>query len=208
MRDDVFHAVQGLRINDAVIDGGQSLLGKWAYDSVASGSSVRGGGPKMDAYQVGQVVHQAAQNLDLVRALLEKIDHTIGSKNTPDGRDLASIQQALQNVVNAQERSLNILSGTYETASLYQLLGKSDPAANAVTSANATAGPELGDPILPTTPGVTPAPTIGLSGKGSLFSSTPIGQIASGLNVSRHLTGDAEDKVLGAVQSGVDRCRE
>jgi hypothetical protein len=209
MRDDVFHVVQGLLINDSVIDGGQLLLGKWAHDSVAAGSSVRGGGPKMDAYQIGQITHQAAQNLDLVRALLEKVDHAIAGKNTPDGRDLASIQQALQKVVDAQERSLNILSGTYETASLYQLLARNDPTASAVNpSTSAPAGPELGDPILPTTPGVTPPPTIGLSGKGSLFSSTPIGQIASGLDVSRHLTGDAESTVLGVVQSGVDRCRE
>lgn len=49
-RDNVFKAVQGLRVNDLVIDQGRSILSKWAYDSVTEENTAYGEWPKLVAF--------------------------------------------------------------------------------------------------------------------------------------------------------------
>lgn len=201
-RENVFHALQGLRINDLVIDQGQGVLAKWAYDSV-----VRGGGVKMDQYQLGQIVGQAAHNLQRVYGLLNDQDRFPTRPQTSGDAELIAMKARLEAVADAQERSLNLLSGTYETAALYALLSLGDNTAGVLGTASVGDKTlELGDPVF-TSPGFSPPPTAAAQAHTSLFGSTPIGRISTAVTISERITGNVEDRVTDAVTPGVNRCR-
>jgi hypothetical protein len=207
-RENVFHAVQGLRVNDLVIDQGQSVLGKWAYDSVVDKGRGGGASRKMDQYQLGQVVGQAAHNLQRVYALLNDADRFPSTPQTNADRDLATMKAALEAVADSQERSLNILSGTYETAALNALLSLGDPTTGALRTGGSVDKPvELGDPVF-TSPGSIPPPTTASSVRGSLFSGTPVGQIRTAVVITQKITGSVEDHVDAAIVPGVQRCSD
>jgi hypothetical protein len=216
-RDNVFKAVQGLRVNDLVIDQGRSILSKWAYDSatesntaygeVAETSSIRGPRVKMDQYQMGQIVSQTAHNLTRVYALLNDPDRFPKNPQTSADRDLIAMKETLQAVADAQERSLNIFSGTYETAALYSLLSLGDQTASALRPAGVgDKDLDLGKPILPA-PGISPLPVAASQAHGSLFANTSVGRISTAVGINQRLTDNAEDHVTDAVMPGVDRCR-
>jgi hypothetical protein len=63
-RTNIFEVLQGLRINDTVIDQGRMVLAKWAYDSVVDQPHLDSGGAslRLDQVQLGNVVTQAAHN--------------------------------------------------------------------------------------------------------------------------------------------------
>lgn len=205
-RENVFRAVQGLRINDSVIDQGQSILAKWAYDSVVDKGKINGGSRKMDHYQLGLVVGQAAHNLQLVYALLDDPSRFPAGPQDDSGRDLATIKATLQAVADSQERSLNILSGTYETQSLNALLSLGNAAAGTIQQASISNKElELGDPVF-TTPGYIPPPTSSSSAHASLFGSTPVGKIRQGVVIAQEITGSVENRVAGAIAPGIARC--
>ncbi len=155
-RENVFLAVQGLRINDVVIDQGRSVLAKWAYDSVADSGRF---GRKMDQFQLGQVVNQAARNLERVHALLNDPDRFPTTPQNDADRDLLAAKTTLQAVADSQERSLNMLSGTYETAALDALLSLGNGAAEALkTGSTPEKSLDLGDPVL-RSPSYIPPPS-------------------------------------------------
>jgi hypothetical protein len=91
-----------------------------------------GASRKMDQYQLGQVVNQAARNLERVHALLNDPDLFPTTRQNDANRDLLAVKAALQAVADSQERSLNMLSGTYETAALDALLSLGNGAAEAL----------------------------------------------------------------------------
>jgi hypothetical protein len=214
-RENVFFAVQGLRINDLVIDQGRAVLAKWAYDSVVDAGRFGGASRKMDQYQLGQVVNQAARNLERVHALLNDSDRFPATPQNDADRDLLAVKATLQTVADSQERSLNILSGTYETTALYALLSLGNGAAEALkTSSTPEKSPELGDPVF-STPSYIPPPSASnshgslptaASAHGSLFASTPIGKVQTAVVITQRMTGSAEDRVGAAVTPGVERC--
>lgn len=209
-RDSVFRAVAGLRVNDGVIDQGQSLLAKMAYDSVVDPPGRQGGGGlsvRMDEYRLGQVVGAAAHNLQRVHGLLDDAERVADHRRSDADRDLEAMKSALESVADGQERSLNLLSGLYETAALNDLLSRGDGTAGALGQLGLNGKPlELGDPIL-SSPGSLSLP-VGGTERGSLFASTPVGHMAAAVTVSQQLTGSAERQVLSSVLPGINRCRD
>jgi hypothetical protein len=216
-RENVFHAVQGLRINDLVIDQGRSVLAKWAYDSIADSGRFGGASRKMDQYQLGQVVNQAARNLERVHALLNDPDRFPTTPQNDADRDLQAVKATLQAVADSQERSLNILSGTYETAALDALLSLGNGAAEALkTGSTPEKSLDLGDPIFSSASYIPPPSSSDAHGSlpsassahGSLFASTPVGKIQTAVVITQRMTGDAEDRVGAAVTPGLERCSD
>jgi hypothetical protein len=204
-RDNVFHAVQGLRGNDGVIDQAQLVMAKWAYDIVAES----GNGPsvKMDQYQLGLVVQQVAHNLQRVRELLNDPQRFPQPPQNDGDRDLLKIQATLQSVADSQERTLNILSGMYETSALNALLSLGNNTGGALQQGSiADKNIALGDPIF-TSPGYSPPPTFSVSKHASLFASTPVGRIHTAVIISQRLTASAENQVMPAITPGITRCR-
>jgi hypothetical protein len=204
-RDNVFHAVEGLRGNDAVIDQAQLVMAKWTYDTVAES----GGGPsiKMDQYQLGLVVQQVAHNLQLVQNLLNAPDRFPVTPQSDADRDLLKIRATLQTVADSQERTLNILSGMYETSALNALLSLGNNTAGALQQGSIPdKNLQLGDPIL-TSPGFSPPPVFSNGKHVSLFASTPVGRIHTAVIISQRLTATAENQVAPAIMPGVARCR-
>lgn len=216
----VFHAVEGLRVNDRVIDQGRLLLAKTAYDSVVDSSGLdpvpgvpsivqdsSGPSVQMDQYQLGQVMSEIAHNLQRVYGLLNDPKRFTENPQSDADRDLASMKSALLAVADAQERSLNLISGQYETAALNDLFSRGDNTAGVLGEVSAgDKNLKFGDQIL-TSPGSSPPPAGGSQAGGSLFAGTPVGHIATAVAISQRLTGSTEDRVLTAVLPGVDRCR-
>lgn len=207
-RENVFHAVEGLRVNDRVIEQSRSLLAKTAYDGVVDQTGMPGpvagvppqdvGAPsvRMDQYQLGQVMGEIAHNLQRVYGLLNDPKRFAEPPQNDADRELATMKSALLTIADAQERSLSLISGQYETAALNDMFSRGDNTANL----------KLGDPIL-TSPGSPPLPAGGALPHGSLFAGTPVGGVAALVDISQRLTGDTEDQVLSAVLPGMDRCR-
>lgn len=137
--DNILHTIEGLQINDNMIDQGRVLLAKMAVDSV-EGTQVapptckgcpRGGGSadhglQMDNVLLGQVVQLVAKNLAKVDTLLNDPKRFPAAPASDDQKMLASAKSSLQAVADSQRVALNILSGTMETTALQMLLAKGD----------------------------------------------------------------------------------
>ncbi len=220
-RTNIFQAVQGLKINDGVIDQGRMVLAKWAYDSVVDQPHLGSGGAslQLDQVQLGNVMAQAAYNLQKVYDLLNDPKLFPKDPRTGEDRDLATMNARLQEVAAAQERSLNMLSGTYESAALDDLLSRGPNRPPGMNNSIVKAG--AGDPMSSSTggridlgaptfkaPGVLYPPNFGSRSGTSLFAGTPVGRVATAIAINQRVTGQVEDRVAPAVMPGVDHCRD
>ena len=207
LRENVFQAVQGLRINDAVIEQGEVVLAKWARDSVVDQPhrGIGGASIQLDQVRLGYVVTQAARNLQKVHGLLNDPNAFKKDSRTQEDRDLATMNARLQDVATAQERSLNLLSGLYETAALNQLLSKG-PTLPPGVSGSTDESIELGDPIFKL-PGFIYPPNFSSQAGASLFAGTPAGRFVTAVAINQHITGDIETNVADAVMPDINRCR-
>jgi hypothetical protein len=205
-RDNILNAVNGIRYNDRVIDESKSTLAKWAYDSAMEDPRVDGAGLEMDHYQLGQLVFQVAHNLQHIRALLDDTDRIPPDPHTDADRDLAEMRASLEFIADAQGRWLDLLSGTYETAALNDVLARGNDAANAVQQGNVPEKKlELGDPVF-TSPGYSPPPIAASQPDASLVGATAAGRMATVIGNDKRDIGSIQDLVAGAVMPGVKRC--
>ena len=153
LRHNLFPAVDGLRINDALISRGQAILIRTAEDAAAYAASASptdtsagdpfaleaganagsvsptGGGSagsEMDGFQLGLVYNSLAKNLDKVEAFLNDPHSFAVSPTSDDERALALAKSRLEAVVARQRASLNILSATAETNAANDLKSRRD----------------------------------------------------------------------------------
>ena len=153
LRHNLFPAVEGLRINDALIGQGQAMLVKTANDAAAyaasaSQSDTTGGDPfaleaganqgsasatggasaasEMDTYRLGILAHNLAKNIEKIEAFLADPHAFTGTPKSDDERALALAESRLEAVVAQQRASLNILSGTAETNAANDLKSRRD----------------------------------------------------------------------------------
>lgn len=115
-RENIFGATKGLMLDDGLFDQGVRLMGDPAHDA-------------MDQYRLGLTVYKIAQNLTRVYALLSDPVRFPKTGNKDEDNDLALMRARLVAVADAQERSLNVLSGTYESNELNDLLQRKNPLA-------------------------------------------------------------------------------
>ncbi len=206
-RDNILTAVDGLRFNDRVIDESKSTLAKLAYDSVLENRKVDGAGIEMDHYQLGQLAFQVAHNLEHIYALLNDANRTPSDPPTDADRELSEMRASLEFIADAQARWLNLISGTYETAALDDLLSQgNDVAASVQPGSVSTRKLDLGDPTF-TSPGYTPPPVAASQPDASLVGATQAGRIATVIGNDKRDTGSVQDLVAGAVMPGIARCR-
>lgn len=217
-RENVFRAVQGLMINDAVIAKGGELLAAMGRDPYAHG---------MAQYRLGQIVYETASNLTKVYQLLDDADRFRKGSTADEDRDLLLMKARLQAVADAQERSLNVLSGTYETGMLTDLMFKSnelnaslaggnpdvaaDKTPNDDTKTEKTVAsdapllrsgvPQPGQPSGPAAQS-TPSPA-----QWSLSQNEPAAQTGNEFATDLWLTGQVEKLVAPAVLPSVNRCK-
>lgn len=205
-RDNILSAVNGLRYNDRVIDEGKSTLARWAYDSVMVDPRIDGAGLQMDHYQLGELVYQLSHNLQHIYALLNDTNRIPSEPRSDADRDLAEMRASLEFIADAQARWLDLLSGTYETAALNDMLSRGNDAANAVQPSSAPDKKlELGDPVFQS-PGYSAPPSSASQSDASLIGATQAGRMATVISNDKRDTGNIQDLVTGAVMPGVKRC--
>jgi hypothetical protein len=148
----ILPALDGLRINDALIGHGQAVLVSTANDAAvdaanaaptdssvdpfqqlagenegsASATGGGGAGSEMDGYQLGTLAQGLAKNLGQIEVLLDDPHVFSITPKSDDERALALAQSRLEAVVARQRASLNILSGTAETNDANDLKSRRD----------------------------------------------------------------------------------
>lgn len=125
LRENVFHAIAGLRANDTVIARGRALLSRMARDQSLDPfeNGIGGASVAMDQYQLGEIVGNAGQNISHVEQLLAGVWQVPGIARKSDKAALVAIEH-LEAVAQAQQESLNVLSGIYETGALESLISR------------------------------------------------------------------------------------
>lgn len=154
LHHNVLPAAEGLRLNDAMINHGHTILVRTAQDAAAyaagasrtdamspgdpfaqeaganaaSASATGGGssGSEIDAFQLGILAGNLAKNLDTVEALLNDPHLFPSIPTSDDERALVLAKSRLEAVVSAQRASLNVLSAIAETNAANDLKSRRD----------------------------------------------------------------------------------
>ena len=153
LRNNLFPAVEGLRVNDELVGRGQKLLVRTASDAAAyaanasrtnsgggdpfqqlsgadagSESAIGGGSnaSEMDAYQLGILEGNLAKSLGRVDELLQDPHVFPSAPKSDDERALVLAKSSIEAVIAQQRASLNILSGTEETNAVNDLKSRRD----------------------------------------------------------------------------------
>jgi hypothetical protein len=218
LRDNLFHSIEGLRVNDQEIEQGRLMLGKMAYDSLTTGAVRRTSGTnashafEMDHYQLGQVAHSIAQNLEKVYALLDDPNRFPESPPSEDLRMLADAKKRLQDVADRQRVALNIINGTYETSALQMLLAAGDNTQGALGQVSV---PDKTYDLENSTMGISSAQSNSTSTgtaafspvQMSLFANNAYGRLALGTLDQQRVTQTSESAVLQTILPIVNACR-
>jgi len=131
LRQNLFPAVSGLRINDDLMDQGQKLMLAASGDarSNATSASTTGGagaGLEMDYFHLSSLSAAVAKNLIKVESLLNDPRVFPANPLTEDQKALAQVKGRLEAVVAGQQASLNILSGTAQSDEANDLRSQRD----------------------------------------------------------------------------------
>ena len=149
--NNVFHTIEGLRINDRLIANSKPLLVRMGKDYVAA-SSV---GARMDQQQAiwGNTaggIHDPNPAIELdnenLIQLTSEIVHSLGIidsmlkdparfpvvSKTADDEQAIKLKKQLQAVADAQQKQLNVLYGLGDTYSLQGLIAKGDGTLGAI----------------------------------------------------------------------------
>jgi hypothetical protein len=216
LRDNLFHAVQGLRTDDGIVQQGRLELAKMAVDSIAgkgqkarqvepkrtSSGSLENSALKMDHYQMNYLIQDLTRNLAQIEALLSDQKIFVASPSSPEQVALASAKGQLEAVVAQQNVELNLLSGTAESTSLQMLAAKGDNTAGALEQdSHPDADVDLQNQVVGAN-----APAQSPKAAASLFANNAFGQLAVLTMAQETVTGAAEDKVLPTLMPIINAC--
>ena len=148
----VLHAIQGLQINDKVIQSSKPVLADmaqaWAPDSVAGEKfdqlqaqwgNAPGGTHNVDnagLILAGQHLYKVASglvhNLQIIDNLLDDPQRFPADPKTDADREAALLKAQLQSVANQQRKSLNVLYGLADTFNMQDLIAHGDGTQGAI----------------------------------------------------------------------------
>ena len=144
----ILAAIQGLQANDNLVAAGGMMMVKMRRDDIAdpgaSGGSGNIGGSawgegvttddggagaasRMDDVQLGSVTHTLAHNLDRLESLLKDAQRFPADPQGDGEKDLALVKSRLEAVIAKQRVALDILSETYDSNELADLLSVGSP---------------------------------------------------------------------------------
>ncbi|MBV8197176.1 MAG: hypothetical protein JO263_03500 [Candidatus Eremiobacteraeota bacterium] len=234
MRDNIFHTIEGLRVNDLLITQGTSTLTKMSQDAVTgsrasklnlqrrgSGNAVANSALEMDNFHLSQTVNAIAKNL-------EKLDDFLSDKNrfakTPKNDDEAALddaKKALESIASQQRSALNILSGTMGTTALQGLLARGDNTNGALQQASQPGtSVDLQNPIVggseptQTNPSNTSTTAGANSAAGanstattaSLFARNSFGQLALATLIQQKFITASENAAVAEISPIINAC--
>ena len=148
LKSNVFQAIQGLQANDNLVATGGMMMVKMRHDAVAdpgaSGGSGNVGGAawgegvtsenggagaasQMDDVQLGRLTHRLAANLDRLESLLKDAQRFPVDPKSDGEKELALVKSRLEAVIASQRIALDIVSQTYDSNELADLLSMGSP---------------------------------------------------------------------------------
>jgi hypothetical protein len=211
LRDNLSYAVQGLRINDNMIDQGRLLLSQTAYDSLTSSTGTshvpdkqrRNPAMLMDTFKLNELSHQLARNIDRIDTLLSDRSRFSDGPTNDEQSQLALAKAQLEAVVAGQKATLNVIAGTASTTDLQDLLSRGDGTQGALQQASH----DEGDIDLRNDPVGNSAPTQPVRPAGSLFEQSVYEQLALATRVEQAQIGSAENTLTPTILLIVDECK-
>jgi hypothetical protein len=131
LNHNLFPAVNGLMLDDKLIDRGFHLMVRSLADaaSEATSATITGNanaGSEMDTFQLGMLAEELARNIVKIDNLLADPERFPNDPTTSDDQELALARSRLGAVVARQRRELNILSATAEIDSANDLKSRRD----------------------------------------------------------------------------------
>ncbi len=197
VRTIVAPSIQGLFIQDGMIDRGRELLQDMAKMDVAQSD----GWVEADNVHLLDVVDDVAANNIKIHALLEKLA-TVALKDPQEAHEVASLGARLSVVADLQADSLNEFSGTADTQELADIENFKNPMAAMVRP----------DAQQDRTVQTTQASETRLRAPkdfsyGNLISADAYGNIAVDVALTQYRIGVEESEVRALVQPLVNRCR-
>jgi hypothetical protein len=135
----VFEAIQGLQVNDELVATGGMMMVKMRSDAVADPGGVLGGhgvtvetggagaSSRMDDVQLGSLAHSLALNLARLETLLGDAQRFPADPKGDGEQNLQVVKSRLEAVVAKQRVALDILSETYDSNELADLLAVGSP---------------------------------------------------------------------------------
>ena len=141
LRENVGQAIQGLIVNDGVVDQGRMMMNKIRHDAMAAPKSTSttggtGASSAMDDVQLQNLVGVLAHNLDKVEALLNDPHHFPATPANDEQRQLLQAKAQLEAVVAQQRAALNIIAGTVDQNQLLDLQSRTNPISPAAYNAS------------------------------------------------------------------------
>jgi hypothetical protein len=148
LKNNVFQAIQGLQANDNLVATGGMMMVKMRHDDIAdpgvgggqgsvggaawgqgitSENGGAGAASKMDDVQLGSITHSLAVNLGHLESLLADAQRFPADPKTDGEKDLALLKSRLEAVIAKQKVALDILSQTYDSNELADLLSVGSP---------------------------------------------------------------------------------
>ena len=147
----VFRTVQGLRINDNLIDASKPLLLRMGKEFVPTSDAGRefdqlqahwGNAPggthdtnpalELDNQRLLMVASEIAHNLEKIDKLLQDPARFPSVATTDDDKQALLLKTQLQAVADQQRKNLNVLSGLGDTFSLQDLIARGDGTQGAI----------------------------------------------------------------------------
>ena len=147
----VFPAVQGLRINDNLIDASKPMLIRMGKELLPTSDAGRefdqlqahwgnapGGthdtnpGLELDNQRLLMVASELAHNLEIVDKMLADPARFPAVAKSDDDKQALLVKAQLQAVANQQRKNLNVLSGLGDTFSLQDLIARGDGTQGAI----------------------------------------------------------------------------
>lgn len=112
----IFHAIEGLRINDGMVTQSRLMFVKMRNDSAAGGGAMA-----MDNMNLQRLGSDIAHNLEGIYALLNDPAHFPKEAKTDDDHKLLAMKAQLQAVADEQQRTLNVIYGVADTYSMQEM---------------------------------------------------------------------------------------
>jgi hypothetical protein len=154
--NNVFHTIQGLRINDKLIDNSRPLLlamGKAFVEGSSVGhrldqqqaqwGNTAGGlhdtnpAVELNAERLGQLIGEIVHNLDIIDGTLKDPNRFPAQAQTDADKKAMALKAQLQAVADQQRKNLNVLNGLVDTFSLQDLIAKGDGTLGAINDGGA-----------------------------------------------------------------------
>lgn len=201
LTQNVFAAVEGLRLNDKLADQSTHVLNRFAY----------GQSTAMDEMRLERLSLDMEHNFERIDAVLADAKRFPSPPKTDDDKVAAALKAQLQEVEKHQRETFNLLYGIYDTLAFNDLQSAGDSAmahavANTIAQSSPAPAPQaVPTPGLPAQPGSALPPSV--TAPVTTFGNNPYSSLIETVAAYQSQTQITETPAIATIQQVVQRCK-